>query len=178
MDKAKAIKLLILDVDGTLTNGVLYYGTNGHEMRGFHVHDGLGLKLLRKSGVAVAVISAKKSDVLTKRLEDLKIEHVYLGYENKLPAYEEIKHKLGLEDSQIAYMGDDLPDLAPMMRAGFAITVPKTAEIMHEHADYICQKKAGKGAVREACEIIMQAQGSYQAVIQSYLGDTHSKLTT
>lgn len=178
MDKAKAIKLLILDVDGTLTNGVLYYGSNGHEMRGFHVHDGLGLKLLRKSGVAVAVISAKKSEVLTRRLEDLKIEHVYLGYENKLPAYEEIKNKLGLDDSQIAYMGDDLPDLAPMMRAGFAITVSKAAEIMHEHADYICQKKPGKGAVREACEMIMKTQGTYQVMIQSYLGNADSKLAT
>lgn len=178
MDKAKAVKLLILDVDGTLTNGVLYYGSNGHEMRGFHVHDGLGIKLLRQSGVAVAVISAKKSEVIAKRLNDLKIEHVYLGYENKLPAYEEIKNKLGLEDKQIAYMGDDLPDLAPMIRAGFAITVPKSAEIMQQHADYICQKKPGKGAVREACEVIMNAQGSYQAMIQSYLDHTPNKLTT
>src|SRR3990167_9816170 len=111
MDKVKKIKLLILDVDGTMTNGVLYYSSAGHEMRGFHVHDGLGIKLLRKSGVAVAIISAKKSEVISKRMDDLKLEHVYLGYENKLPAYDAIKKTFGLDDSQIAYMCDDLPDL-------------------------------------------------------------------
>jgi 3-deoxy-D-manno-octulosonate 8-phosphate phosphatase (KDO 8-P phosphatase) len=178
MDKAKQIKLLILDVDGTMTNGVLYYDNAGHEMRGFHVHDGLGLKLLRQSGVAIAVISAKNSEVIAKRMNDLKIEHVYLGHENKLPIYEEVKRKLDLKDNQIAYMGDDLPDLPLLMRAGFAITVSTATEIIQQHADYICQKNAGAGAVREACECIMKAQDNFTSMLQFYLGDTHSKLTT
>lgn len=169
MEKAKAIKLLILDVDGTLTNGALYYTSAGAEMRGFHVQDGMGLKLLQRSGVEVAVISAKQSEVVAKRMSDLNIEHVYLGHEDKIPAYESLKTKLGLDDSQIAYMGDDLPDLPLLKRAGLAISVPNAPEIIQQHVDFISVKKAGKGAVREACELIMNAQGTYQPVIQSYL---------
>lgn len=169
MDKAKTIKLLILDVDGTLTNGKLYYTSAGAEMRGFHVQDGMGLKLLRRSGVEIAVISAKHSEVVAKRMADLNIEHVFLGQEDKVPAYETLKAKLGLNDSQIAYMGDDLPDLPLLKRAGLAISVPNAPEVIQQHADFISIKKAGKGAVREACEYIMKAQGTFQAMIQSYL---------
>jgi 3-deoxy-D-manno-octulosonate 8-phosphate phosphatase (KDO 8-P phosphatase) len=169
MDKAKAIKLLILDVDGTLTNGKLYYTSAGAEMRGFHVQDGMGLKLLRRSGVEIAVISAKHSEVVAKRMADLNIEHVFLGQENKIPAYETLKAKLGLNDSQIAYMGDDLPDLPLLRRAGLAISVPNAPEVIQQNVDFISTKKAGKGAVREACEYIMKAQGTFQAMIQSYL---------
>ncbi len=169
MDKAKTIKLLILDVDGTLTNGKLYYTSAGAEMRGFHVQDGMGLKLLRRSGVEIAVISAKHSEVVAKRMADLNIEHVFLGQENKIPAYETLKAKLGLNDSQIAYMGDDLPDLPLLRRAGLAISVPNAPEVIQQHVDFISTKKAGKGAVREACEYIMKAQGTFQAMIQSYL---------
>lgn len=168
MLKAQAIKLLILDVDGTLTNGIIYYGNNNIEMRGFHVHDGMGIKLLRRSGVNVAVISAKESEHVAKRLTDLKIEHVYLGYEEKLPAYEELKRRLNLKDAEIAYMGDDLTDLAILKRCGLALTVPNAPEIIKHHSDYISVKKAGKGAVREACELIMQSQNTFEKAIKSY----------
>jgi 3-deoxy-D-manno-octulosonate 8-phosphate phosphatase (KDO 8-P phosphatase) len=169
MEQAKLIKLLIIDIDGTLTNGIIYYGSGDTQMRGFHVQDGLGLKLLEKSGVTVAVISAKQSDIVIKRLNDLGIVHQYLGYENKIPAFEKLKSLLNLSDEHIAYMGDDLPDLPLLMRVGFAISVPKAAAIIHQHADYITRKEAGEGAVREACELIMQTQGTYEAVIQPYL---------
>lgn len=169
IEKAKAIRLLILDVDGTMTNGALYYTVNGAEIRSFHVQDGLGIKLLKKAGIGVAVISAKQCAAVTARLKDLQVEHIYLGHEDKLPAYTEIRQKLGLTDSQIAYMGDDLPDLPLLRRAHLAITVPKAPEIVHQEADLITQNKAGKGAVREACEFILQAQGLYQSVLQSYL---------
>lgn len=169
MEKAKPIKLLIVDIDGTLTNGILYYGVDSTETRGFHVHDGLGLKLLEQSGVTVAVISAKQSSVVAKRLSDLKIKHIYLGYENKIPAYEELRHKLGLQDSEIAYMGDDLPDLPLLKRAGLAVSVPNAPEIIHQNVDYITVKKAGRGAVREACELIMKSQATYESVLKSYL---------
>lgn len=169
MDKAKPIKLLIVDVDGTLTNGILYYGVDGAEMRGFHVHDGLGLKLLELSGVTVAVISAKESSVVAKRLSDLKIKHIYLGYEKKLPAYETLRNQLGLRDDEIAYMGDDLPDLPLLKKAGFAVSVPNAPEIIHQSVDYITLKKAGRGAVREACELIMKEQATYESVLKSYL---------
>jgi 3-deoxy-D-manno-octulosonate 8-phosphate phosphatase (KDO 8-P phosphatase) len=169
MQQAEAIKLLVLDVDGTLTNGIIYYGSDNIEMRGFHVHDGMGLKLLRKSGVEVAVISAKKSELVARRLAHLKIEHAHLGFEEKVPAYEDLKQTFNLKDSEIAYMGDDLTDLAILQRCGFAITLPDAPEIIKQHSDYITQKKPGKGAVREVCELIMQSQNTYEGVIQSYL---------
>jgi len=169
MDQAKATKLLILDVDGTLTDGIIYYGNNNTEMRGFHVHDGMGIKLLRKSGIQVAVISAKKSEHVARRLADLNIEHVYLGHVEKKPAYESLKEKLNLKDSAIAYMGDDLTDLAILNRCGFAVTLPNAPDIIKKNSHYITHKKAGKGAVRELCELIMQAQNTYEDVIQCYL---------
>lgn len=167
--KAEGIKLLILDVDGILTTGALYYLNDGTEMRGFHIHDGLGIQLLQKTGVTVAVISGKKSEAVARRLAELNIEHAFLGHDEKIPAYEELKAKLGLTDDQIAYMGDDLPDLPLLRRAGLAISVPNAVEIIQQHADYITKNKGGKGAVREACEFIMKSKNQYQAVIQSYL---------
>lgn len=169
LDKAKAIRLLILDVDGILTTGAIYYGKDGFEMRGFHIHDGMGMKLLQKANIQVAIISSKKSEAVERRMKELNVEHVYLGQENKLPAYEELKQKLRLTDNDIAYMGDDLPDLPLLRRAGLAITVPQAPEIIRQHVDYITKIKPGKGAVREACEFILEAQGQLQSVIQSYL---------
>jgi 3-deoxy-D-manno-octulosonate 8-phosphate phosphatase (KDO 8-P phosphatase) len=169
VDKAKQIRLLALDVDGVLTTGAIYYGSNGLEMRGFHIHDGMGIKLLQKAGMEVAIISSKKSEGVEKRIKELGITHAYLGQENKLPAYEELKQKLQLSDQEIAYMGDDLPDLPLLKRAGFAITVKNAPEIIKQHADYISKIKPGKGAVREVCEFILEAQDKLQSVLQSYL---------
>ncbi len=168
-DKAKNIRLLILDVDGILTTGIVYYISNGSDMRGFNLHDGLGIKLLQKTGVKVAVISAKNSEAVARRLAELKVEHIYLGQEEKLEAYQALKQKLALSDEQIAYMGDDLPDLPVLKRVGFSITVPQAPAIIQQHVDLTTKNKGGKGAVREICEFIMQAQDSYQTVIQSYL---------
>ncbi len=167
--KAKVIRLLILDIDGVLTDGVIYYGTNGIEGRGFHIHDGLGIKLLQKTGITVAVISGKNTEYVEKRLKELSIQHAYLGHDDKRPAYDELKKKLKLKDNEIAYMGDDLPDLPLLRRAGLAMTVPEAPHIIQQQVDFITKHKAGKGAVREACEFIMMAQDQYQSVIQSYL---------
>jgi 3-deoxy-D-manno-octulosonate 8-phosphate phosphatase (KDO 8-P phosphatase) len=169
IEKIRQVRLLILDVDGILTTGALYYGTNGFAMRGFHIHDGMGIKLLQKAGIEVAIISSKKSDAVELRLKELGIKHAYLGYEDKLPAYEDLKQKLHLTDIECAYMGDDLPDLPVLRRAGFAITVPNASEIIQQHVDYVTRKKPGKGAVREVCEFILETQGKLQSVLQSYL---------
>lgn len=169
-EKAKSIRLFILDVDGILTTGALYYGQNGiEEMRGFHIHDGLGIKLLQRTGIPVAIISGKKSAPVAKRLQDLQIQHVYLGHENKLPPYEELKQSLQLQDHEIAYMGDDLPDLPILRRVGFSATVAQAPGIIKQHVDMITKNKPGKGAVREVCEFLMEAQGSFESVLQSYL---------
>lgn len=168
-DKAKQIKLLILDVDGVLTSGIIYYGSNEIEMKGFHLHDGLGIKLLQRSGIPVAIISGKNSEPVARRIQELNIQHAYLGYEEKLPAYEDLKQKLGIKDEHIAYIGDDLPDLPLLRRVGFPVTVSEAPAILKQHADYITKNPAGKGAVREVCELILDAQGKLQSVIQSYL---------
>ena len=169
IEKAKPIKLAIFDVDGVLTTGSLCYSKDGIEFKSFHVHDGLGIKLLQKTGITVAIITAQRSAVVTRRMQDLGIEHYYEGQEDKLPVYEALKQKLQLDDLDIAYMGDDLPDLPLLCRVGLAITVSHAPQIMQQHADWVASKKAGKGAVREACELIMQAQGTYDTVLQSYL---------
>lgn len=169
LEKAKNIRLLILDIDGVMTTGALYYDAQGSQMKGFHIHDGMGIKLLQKTGVMVAVISGKSSKAAETRMNDLGIKHVYLGYEDKLPIYNELKQLLGLEDHQIAHMGDDLPDLPLLIRVGLAISVPKAPKLVHQHVDFITKTKPGKGAVREACEMIMEAQNSFESVVQSYL---------
>lgn len=169
VEKAKNIRLVIFDVDGVLTAGTLTYGLNGIEVKNFHVHDGQGMKLLQKTGVTLAIITTCKSDILKRRMLDLDIPHLYQGQIDKLPAYEDIKQKLNLTDQQIAYVGDDLPDLPMLKRVGLAITVANAPKIIQQHTHWITKAKGGKGAVREVCDFIMQAQGTYQTIIDSYL---------
>lgn len=168
-ERAKKIKLIIFDVDGVLTSGVLTYGNNGIEVKNFHVHDGQGMKLLKNSGVDVGIITTCTSDIIKRRMQDIGIEHVYTGKVDKLPAYEELKQKLNLTDQQIAYMGDDLPDLPMLKRVELAITVANAPQIIQQHTHMITKAKGGKGAVREVCDFIMQAQGTYQTIVNSYL---------
>lgn len=169
IEKAKLVRLAIFDVDGVMTAGTLHYGSQGIESKHFHVHDGQGMKLLQKSGIPIGIITTCQSDIVKRRMRDLGIEHIYQGQIDKLPAYEDIKQKLHLTDEQIAYVGDDLPDLAILSRVGLAITVNNAPKIMHQYVHWVTKKKGGKGAVREVCELLMQAQGTYQTIINSYL---------
>lgn len=169
ISKAKPIKLAIFDVDGVLTAGDLSYGIDGIERKNFHVHDGQGMKLLQKSGIEIAIITTCKSDIVKRRMQDLGIQHVYQGQVDKLPAYEDLKQKLQLSNHEISYMGDDLPDLPMLCRVGFAITVANAPAIIQDNVHFITKATGGHGAVREACDFIMQAQGTYQALIDSYL---------
>lgn len=169
LTKLKAIKLLILDVDGTLTDGLIYYGNSGEILKAFHVHDGLGMHLLKKAGIELAIITAKQSDAVAHRMRELGLTHVYLGQHDKRPAYETLKSTLNLKDENIAYMGDDLPDLCLMQRAGVSFTLKNATSPMHQHADYITKKKPGRGAVREVCDLILEAQDKLEATIAPYL---------
>ena len=169
IEKAKKIRLAIFDVDGVLTTGVLGYGANGLEYKEFHVYDGQGMKFLKKSGVEIGIITACKSKMVTKRMQDLEIAHVYQGSCDKMRDYEDLKLKLNLNDEQIAYIGDDLPDLALIQKAGLGITVPNAPQILQTHANWITTRNGGRGAAREMCELIMNAQGTYTALINSYL---------
>jgi 3-deoxy-D-manno-octulosonate 8-phosphate phosphatase (KDO 8-P phosphatase) len=167
--KAARIRLAIFDVDGVLTTGGLIYRANGKEAKTFHVHDGLGLRLLLKSGIEVAIITARTSEVVTRRMHDLEIRHVYQGIADKVIAYEELKEKLQVSDEEIAYVGDDLPDLPLIRRAGLGITVPNAPPVMREHAHHTTTARGGHGAAREVCELILHAQDKYATAIQSFL---------
>lgn len=168
-DKARQLKLLILDVDGVLTDGRLFFDAQNREYKFFHARDGHGIKLLRQSGVEVAVISGRKSDSVAQRMQSLGIEHIYQGQEDKTMAFEELMDKLGIQPEQAAHMGDDVLDLPLMKRAGLAIAVQDAHFAVRDYADYCTQLPGGTGAVREVCDAIMRAQGTLNSVIERYL---------
>lgn len=168
-EQAKKIRLAIFDVDGIFTDGSLFYSADGTEHKQFNVLDGQGIKLLQLSGVGIAIITSRTSVAVTKRMQDLGITHVYQNQHEKLTAYEELKNKLHLTDAEIAYTGDDLPDLPLLRRAGLSITVPHAPLIVRQHALGMTEAAGGRGAVREICDFILQAQGTFDRVIQHFL---------
>lgn len=169
LEKAKILKLLILDVDGVLTDGRLYFDNDGTEYKCFHARDGHGIKLLRQTGVEVAVISGRKSNSVALRMKTLGIEHVYQGHENKQSVFDELLKKTNVTPEQVAHVGDDLLDLPIMMRVGLAIAVNDANFAVKSRADWCTSLPGGQGAVREVCDFIMQAQGKFDSVLNSYL---------
>lgn len=169
LEKAKHIKLLICDVDGVLTNGCLYISNTNDIFMRFHVHDGVGLKLLMHSGVEVAVISGSDSPIINDRMKQLEIKYYYKKKIDKMQAYQQIKRQLSLKDEQIAFIGDDLPDLPIIKQVGFGIVVPNAPEEMKSDALWCTKKSGGYGAVREVCDLIMQAQNTKQSALESFL---------
>lgn len=169
IEKAELIKLLILDVDGVLTDGRLFFDHQGNEYKSFHARDGHGIKLLRQTGVEIAIISGRSSLSVALRMKMLGIEHVYQGHENKRAAFSEIIEKLKLEPNQAAYVGDDLLDLPIMSRVGLSIAVSDANFAVKQRADWCTQLPGGQGAVREVCDLIMQAQGHFDDVVNAYL---------
>lgn len=169
IETIKQLKLLILDVDGVLTDGRLFFDHEGREYKSFHARDGHGIKLLRNSGVEIAVISGRKSDAVNLRMNALGIELVYQGFENKLKALDALLEKTAISPEQTAHVGDDLLDLPIMQRVGFAIAVNDANFAVKQHADWCTLAPGGQGAVREVCDLIMQTQGTFEAVLQGYL---------
>ncbi|MDO9140995.1 MAG: 3-deoxy-manno-octulosonate-8-phosphatase KdsC [Methylobacter sp.] len=167
--KARQLKLLILDVDGVLTDGRLFFDGEGNEYKSFHARDGHGIKLLRQTGVEVAVISGRKSASVALRMKNLGVEHVYQGHENKIAAFDEIIGKLGIRPEQAAHVGDDVLDLPVMLRVGLAIAVSDANFAVKQRADWCTELPGGQGAVREVCDFIMQAQGRFDDVLAAYL---------
>jgi 3-deoxy-D-manno-octulosonate 8-phosphate phosphatase (KDO 8-P phosphatase) len=169
MEKARKLKLLILDVDGVLTDGKLFFDNEGNEYKAFHARDGHGIKLLRQTGVEVAVISGRKSNSVALRMKNLGIEYVYQGHENKIAAFNEIIEKLRITPDQAAHVGDDLLDLPIMTRVGLAIAVNDANFAVKQRADWHTRLPGGHGAVREVCDLIIQAQGHFDEVVSAYL---------
>lgn len=167
--RAKTIELLVLDVDGVLTNGGLYFGNSGEELKAFNIKDGMGIKLLRDGGVETAIITGRQSKLVQKRAENLGIQHIIQGREDKLVALDELRSKLNCDYTQIAYMGDDLPDLAAIRKVALGITVADGNAYVAKHAHWQTSAKGGEGAVREACEMILRAQGKLESILESYL---------
>jgi 3-deoxy-D-manno-octulosonate 8-phosphate phosphatase (KDO 8-P phosphatase) len=165
----KNIKMLVLDVDGVMTNGGLTIGDDGQEYKTFHSHDGLGMKLLKASGVEMAIITGRTSNVVKKRAESTGVAHFYQGAEDKLVAFNELVAKSGLQASQCAFMGDDVVDLPPMLKCGLALAVPDSPTLVLKNAHYVTAKAGGHGAVREVCELIMQAQGTFDKQMVQFL---------
>ncbi len=169
LEKAARIRLLALDVDGVLTDGRLLFGNSGEEIKAFHILDGLGIKLLQRSGIEVAIITGRRSDLVARRAAELGLEHLVQGQEDKLQALEALCAGLGIGLEETAYMGDDLPDLAALHRAGLGISVPNGHPFVVRHADWCTERSGGSGAVREACDLILLAQGRLQAIQDAYL---------
>jgi 3-deoxy-D-manno-octulosonate 8-phosphate phosphatase (KDO 8-P phosphatase) len=165
---AAGARLLVLDVDGVLSNGLLLYGNNGEELKSFHIADGLGIKLLMNDGVAVAIITGRKSKIVERRAAELGIQHLVQGREDKLIALTSLAQELDIPLQKIAYMGDDLPDLGAIEAVGLGMTVANADSFVRQHADWQSEADGGAGAVREACEFILQCRGNLTQIRESY----------
>jgi 3-deoxy-D-manno-octulosonate 8-phosphate phosphatase (KDO 8-P phosphatase) len=167
--RAAQIKLLLMDVDGTMTDGsvTLLSQTDGTalEMKTFDAHDGQGLTLAQTAGLRTGCITGRESAALLRRAHEMKMEFIYMKQPVKIPAYEEILHKAGVSDSAVAYIGDDLPDIPLMRRAGLAIAVGDALPEVKEVAHYITRALAGRGAIREAVELVLKSKGVWEAMI-------------
>lgn len=161
--RAAKIRLVVFDVDGTLTDGRLWYAEDGHETKVFHVHDGLGLKRLMANGVQVAIISARISHPVALRAEELDIAHVYQGQGDKRASLEQLLEALNLAPEQVAFVGDDLPDLPPMRVVGLAVAVANAHPWVAEQSHWRTRLGGGMGAAREVCDMILHAQGKAAA---------------
>jgi 3-deoxy-D-manno-octulosonate 8-phosphate phosphatase (KDO 8-P phosphatase) len=167
--RARAIKVAIFDVDGVLTDGSLHYSATGEEIKVFDVRDGHGMKMLQASGTTLAIITSRSAPAVARRAENLGIDLLYQGAENKLSAFGEITSKLSVDPSACAYMGDDWVDLPLLIRCGLALSVPEAPVVVRQRAHYVTRASGGRGAVREVCELIMQAQGTFDARLARFL---------
>lgn len=168
MDKAKAVRLMAFDIDGVMTDGRLYFSPAGDEMKAFFSRDGLGLKMLAKSGVTLAIITGRNSPIVTRRAENLGITLVYQGIEDKRAAMADLLAKAGLDFAAAGYMGDDVVDLGVMTACGFSATVPDGHPLVLQQSDYVATAPAGAGAVREVCELILRAQGNLDQALAAW----------
>ena len=171
---AAGIKLLILDVDGVLTNGGLIVHDDGKESKVFHVHDGHGIRLVQRAGIEVALLTGRRSAVVAHRARDLEIRIVVQGTKDKLASYREILKERQLTDRDVAYVGDDLVDIPVLRRVGLAVAVADAAPSVHSYCHITTQNGGGQGAVREVCNLLLQAQGLWQEVTAPYLSDLFS----
>ncbi|KTD27820.1 MULTISPECIES: KdsC family phosphatase [Legionella] len=169
LEKAKNIKCLICDVDGVLTDGLLYIDNFGNELKTFYVQDGMGLKFLMAAGIQVAVITTSQNAVIDHRMKQLGIQHYFKGQVDKNDAFNQLKLRLGLKNEEFAYIGDDLPDLAIIRQVGLGVAVANAVDQVKEFAVWQTEQAGGRGAVREVCDLILNAKQVYEMALARYL---------
>lgn len=167
-DKASKVRLMAFDIDGVMTDGRLYFSPQGDEMKAFFSRDGLGVKMLQKTGIKIAIITGRDSPIVARRAENLGIELVFQGIKDKRAAMAGLLESEGLVFAQGGYMGDDVVDLGVMDACGFSATVPDCHGSVRRIADYVAQAPAGAGAVREVCELLLEAQGNWDKILADY----------
>jgi 3-deoxy-D-manno-octulosonate 8-phosphate phosphatase (KDO 8-P phosphatase) len=168
MQRAARVKVMIFDVDGVMTDGSLTYDANGEATKTFYVLDGLGIQLLQRTGVQTAIISARQSPIVVTRAKDLGINHVYQGIHDKRVAFAKLLEATGATVEQCGYIGDDVIDLPLLSKVGFAVTVPTGHPEVQHRAHYVTRAPGGRGAVREVCDMVMRAQGTYEKALAPY----------
>jgi 3-deoxy-D-manno-octulosonate 8-phosphate phosphatase (KDO 8-P phosphatase) len=169
LERARRVRLMIFDVDGVLTDGRLWYGAGGEELKVFHSFDGHGIKMLAASGVACAVLSGRRSGAVAARCAELGIEHVLQGIDDKLPAFEKLRTGLALPAEECGFMGDEVVDLPVLGRCGLACAPPEARAQVLAAVHYVSEALAGRGAAREVCEFVMRAQGTLERALQGRL---------
>ena len=172
-DRLNKIKLLLLDVDGVLTDGKIIYDNQGNESKAFDVKDGHGLKMVQRAGIQVGIITGRSSDVVRKRAAELGIEILYQGALRKLEPYLKILSEQNLLDEQVAYVGDDIIDLPILHRVGFSATVADAVPDVFPCVDYVATRPGGGGAVREICDLLLRASGQWDEITKRYFDVTY-----
>ncbi|PIT23541.1 phenylphosphate carboxylase subunit delta [Snodgrassella alvi] len=169
LQAAQQIRLFIMDVDGVLTDGRIFIRDNGEEIKAFHTLDGHGLKMLHRHGIQTAIITGRDAPSVGIRVQQLGIQHYFKGITDKRSCYCQLLKQLELSEQQCAYIGDDVVDLPVMKRCGLAVAVPNAHALVLQHADYVTRAPGGTGAVREVCDLLLDAQGFLAAEMAEYL---------
>lgn len=167
----KGIRILVMDVDGVLTRGEITLVSGGAEGRSFHSQDGVGLMVASLAGLQTALITGRATEVVQRRARELRITHLIMGTFQKLPPLLDLCEKENVPLESVAYLGDDVPDIPPMKRVGFAIAVANAVEEVKRVAHYITERRGGEGAVREAVELILKAQGKWKGAVGKFIGE-------
>lgn len=168
--KLKAVRVLLLDVDGVLTDGSIPYGDSGSETKVFNVKDGLGIRLLKEAGIQVGIVTGRRSQALDHRCRNLGIDLIFQAVADKAAVLATVSERTGASAEAIAFVGDDLPDIPLMRRVGVGIAVADAHETVRHHAGMVTAAQGGKGAVREVCEAILRSQGHWERILEGFTG--------
>jgi 3-deoxy-D-manno-octulosonate 8-phosphate phosphatase (KDO 8-P phosphatase) len=177
-EKLKNVKMLILDVDGVMTDGRIIMDDEGRQLKNFNVRDGHGLKIIQRYGIKIAILTGRKSEVVNHRASDLEIKDVYQGALNKKEVFKEILVQHKLAAISVAFMGDDIIDIPVLKQVGFSVAVADAVDVVKKNVDYVTKNKGGHGAVREVCEMILQAQGKWPEIAEKYEFSSEFPLVT